>query len=73
MHRQTYFIFKRSNLSHDSTHVHLYHCYSAQYNHSQKYRQLTLFEPRREKTGIWGFRPGLTQTDLNIHKSMLEA
>ena len=27
-----------------------------------------LFEPRREKTGLRGFRPGLTQTDLYIHR-----
>ena len=25
---------------------------------------LTTYEPRREKTGLRGFRPGLTQTDL---------
>ena len=23
-----------------------------------------IFEPRCEKTGLWGFRPGLTQTRL---------
>ena len=33
----------------------------------------TLFEPRREKTGFRGFRPGLTQTDLYCHRSRLEA
>ena len=27
------------------------------------------FEPRREKTGLRGFRPGLTQTDLYSHRS----
>ena len=32
-----------------------------------------LIEPRREKTGLWGFRPGLTQTDLYSHRSRLEA
>ena len=31
------------------------------------------FEPRREKTGLRGFRPGLTQTELYSHRSMLEA
>ena len=31
------------------------------------------FEPRREKTGLRGFRPGLTQTDLYSHRSRLEA
>ena len=31
-----------------------------------------LSEPRREKTGLRGFRPGLTQTDLYSHRSRLE-
>ena len=30
-------------------------------------------EPRREKTGLRGFRPGLTQTGLYSHRSRLEA
>ena len=30
-----------------------------------------LNEPRREKTGLWGFRPGLTQTDLYSHRSRI--
>ena len=30
-------------------------------------------EPRCERTGIWGFRPGLTQTGLYSHRSRLEA
>ena len=30
-------------------------------------------EPRREKADLWGFRPGLTQTDLYCHRSRLEA
>ena len=30
-------------------------------------------EPRREKTGLQCFRPGLTQTDLYSHRSRLEA
>ena len=29
------------------------------------------FEPRREKTGLRGFRPGPTQTDLYSHRSRL--
>ena len=29
--------------------------------------------PRREKTGLRGFRPGLTQTNLYSHRSRLEA
>ena len=33
----------------------------------------TLIEPRREKTGLRGFRPGLTRTDLYSHRSGLEA
>ena len=32
-----------------------------------------LFEPRREKTGLRVFRPGLTQTSLYSHRSRLEA
>ena len=31
------------------------------------------YEPRREKTGLRGFRPGLTQTSLHSHRSRLEA
>ena len=32
-----------------------------------------LFEPPREKTGLRGFRPGLTQTGLHSHRRWLEA
>ena len=32
-----------------------------------------LFEPRCEKTGLRGFRPGPTQTGLYIHRRWLEA
>ena len=32
-----------------------------------------LFEPRREKTGLRGFRPGPTQTGLYSLRSRLEA
>ena len=32
-----------------------------------------LFEPRREKTGLRNFRPGLTQTGLCSYRSRLEA
>ena len=31
------------------------------------------YEPRREKTGLRGFRPGPTQTDLYSHRKELEA
>ena len=34
---------------------------------------ITLNEPRREKTGLRGFRPGPTQTGLYSHRSRLEA
>ena len=34
---------------------------------------LVKFEPRHEKTGIQGFRPGLTQTGLYNHRGWLEA
>ena len=33
----------------------------------------TLSEPQRKKTGLRGFRPGLTQTGLYSHRSWLEA
>ena len=33
---------------------------------------LMLNEPRREKTGLWGFRPGPTQTGLYSHTRWLE-
>ena len=32
-----------------------------------------LFEPRREKTGLWGFRPGPTLTNLYQLRKELEA
>ena len=32
-----------------------------------------LYEPRSEKTGLRGFRPGLTQTGLCNHRRWLEA
>ena len=32
-----------------------------------------LFEPRSEKTGLRGFRPGPTQTGLYNHRRWLEA
>ena len=35
--------------------------------------ELGIYEPRREKTGLRGFRPGLTQTGLYSHRSRLEA
>ena len=35
--------------------------------------KVSLFEPRCEKTGLRGFRPGHTQTGLYRHKSWLEA
>ena len=31
------------------------------------------FEPRRKKTGLQGFRQGLTQTGLYKHRKELEA
>ena len=31
------------------------------------------YEPRSEKTGLWGFRPGPTQTRLYSHRRLLEA
>ena len=40
------------------------------------YRRLVMpgqFEPRCEKTGLRGFRPGLTQTGLYSHRKELES
>ena len=34
---------------------------------------IILYEPRSEKTGLWGFRPGPTQTGLYSHRRWLEA
>ena len=43
-------------------------------NPEDKYsRDTTLSEPRSEKTGLRGFRPGPTQTGLYSHRSWLEA
>ena len=33
----------------------------------------TSYEPRREKTGLRGFQPGLTQTDMYSPRSSIEA
>ena len=33
----------------------------------------SIYEPRHEKTILWGFRPGLTQTNLYSHRTRLEA
>ena len=35
-------------------------------------REVFLFEPRCEKTGLRGFRPGPTQTGLYCHRRWLE-
>ena len=35
--------------------------------------ELFRYEPCSEKTGLWGFRPGLTQTRLYSHRRWLEA
>ena len=40
---------------------------------SYSFPGLSLFEPRCEKTGIRGFRPGRTQTGLHSHRRWLEA
>ena len=36
-------------------------------------RAYRLIEPRHEKTGLRGFRPGPTQTSLYSHRRWLEA
>ena len=40
---------------------------------SSGFRGKLAFEPRSEKTGLRGFRPGPTQTGLHSHKRLLEA
>ena len=60
---------KRRFCSLQSGHIfnkNLHRCYGC--HHSSM-----TFEPRREKTGLRGFRPGLTQTGLYSHRSRLEA
>ena len=37
------------------------------------FRLTYIYEPRCEKTGLQGFRPGLTQTGLFNHRRWLEA
>ena len=37
------------------------------------FNELVTFEPRCEKTGLRGFRPGPTQTGLCSHRRCLEA
>ena len=34
---------------------------------------LSLYEPRHEKNGLWGFRSGLTKNGLYSHRKRLEA
>ena len=42
-------------------------------NMYQKCCFVTLIEPRCEKTGLRGFRPGPTQTGLRSHRTWLKA
>ena len=42
-------------------------------NMTTRWKIIGSYEPRREKTGLRGFRPGLTQTGLYSHRSRLEA
>ena len=37
------------------------------------FRIVLTYEPRCEKTGLWGFRPGTTQTRLYSHRICLDA
>ena len=39
----------------------------------KKKKKIGMYEPRREKPGLWDFRPGPTQTRLYSHRSRLEA
>ena len=40
---------------------------------SLKFHINFLYEPRCEKTGLRGFRPGPTQTGLHSHRRLLDA
>ena len=40
---------------------------------AQNISRVSIYEPRLEKSGLRGFRPGLTQTGLYSHRSRLEA
>ena len=41
--------------------------------HMSKAQSLLIFEPRREKTSLRGFRPGATRIGLYSHRSRLDA
>ena len=42
-------------------------------NSSPEQQVLVLYEPRHEKTCLWGFRPGKTQTGLLSYRDQLES
>ena len=58
-----------------SSYVPLAHHADLQYtwHDGRKYHLPPIFEPRCEKTGLRGFRPGPTQTGLYNHRRWLEA
>ena len=58
-----------SSFSHDEAHIKAAFMQGIQL----MYINLKLFEPRREKTGLRGFRPGQTQTGLYSYRRWLEA
>ena len=44
---------------------------NAAYRHDRRADSLSLYEPRCDKPGLRGFRPGLTQTDMYSHRYSL--
>ena len=48
-------------------------CYSARVGIVSSQLSYITNEPQHEKTGLLGFRPGLTQTSLYSHRKGLEA
>ena len=58
--------------SHDAAHFCPFSMKKLVVGNFYEFLQLT-FEPRREKTGILGFRPGLTQTRLYSYRRWLVA
>ena len=43
------------------------------YRNESDQRLCCVYEPRCEKSGLRGFRPGQTQTELCSHRRLLEA
>ena len=57
----------------DSTENDVKTCYRTSHNRTTALERSIINEPRREKTGLRGSRPGPTQTGLYNHTRWLEA